>query len=73
MASLLFGVVFLLLEPVQELDHEEAVSKSLESALHHTLQGLQMFTRKGNSIDKKPILTQATITKSDPSKLSLNF
>ncbi|XP_068745214.1 RING finger protein 37-like isoform X1 [Montipora capricornis] len=55
-----------LAEPVQELDHEEAVSKSLESALHHTLQGLQMFTRKGNSIDKKPILTQASITKSDP-------
>lgn len=58
------------LEPTQELNHEEAVSRSLDSALHHTLQGLQMFTRKGSKVEKKPILTQASITLSDTGELT---
>lgn len=50
--------------PLVELGHEEAVSKSLDSAVHQTLQGLHMFTRKRTNDQEKPTLTQASITQS---------
>ena len=52
-------------EAVPALGHEEAVSNSLDSALHQTLQGLQMFTRKKTDVEEKPTLTQASITQSE--------
>lgn len=53
-----------------ELGHEEAVSKSLDSAVHRTLQGLYMFTRKRAENQEKSTLTQASITQSKAGKIS---
>lgn len=60
---------FFVPEVVPELGHEEAVCKSLDSALHQTLQGLQTFTRKRTDVEEKPTFTRASITQSESGKV----
>ena len=51
-----------------ELGHEEAVSKSLDSALHQTFQGLHRFTRNETDDQNKATVTQSSIIPISTSK-----